>query len=119
VAASNSLDERPPPIKPTPRRPQSPIVPPQANIFRGAQEIYLAIWSKAVYTQMRFNEMSVKSRQFGLGFVAAALGLGIALLTRHEDFSIPVPLLGGFSLHATVLVTLASSAALYAVKRLE
>jgi hypothetical protein len=36
VAASNSLDERPAPIKPTPRRPQSPIVPPQANIFRGA-----------------------------------------------------------------------------------
>ncbi len=24
------------PIKPTPRRPQSPIIPPQANIFRGA-----------------------------------------------------------------------------------
>jgi site-specific DNA recombinase len=37
VAASNSLDERPAPIKPAPRRPQSPIVPPQANIFRGAQ----------------------------------------------------------------------------------
>jgi hypothetical protein len=36
VAASNSLDERPAPIKPTPRRPQSPIVPPQADIFRGA-----------------------------------------------------------------------------------
>jgi hypothetical protein len=69
-------------------------------------------------TQMHFNEMSVKSRQFGLGFVAAALGLGIALLTRHEDFSIPVPLLR-FSLHATVLVTLASAAALYAVKRLD
>jgi hypothetical protein len=30
------LDERPAPFKPTPRRPQSPIVPPQANIFRGA-----------------------------------------------------------------------------------
>ena len=87
-------------------------------VCKDQQEIYLAIWSKAVDTQMHFNEMSVKSRQFGLGFVAAALGLGIALLTRHEDFSIPVPLLR-FSLHATVLVTLASAAALYAVKRLD
>jgi hypothetical protein len=39
VAASNSLDERPAPIKPTPRRPQSPIVPRQANIFRGAPSL--------------------------------------------------------------------------------
>ena len=52
-----------------------PDVPPADQ-----QEIYVAIWSKAVDTQMHFNEMSVKSRQFGLTFVAAALGLGIALL---------------------------------------
>jgi hypothetical protein len=47
------------------------------------QEVYVAIWAKAVDTQMHFNEMSVKSRQFGLGFVAAALGLGIVLLNQH------------------------------------
>ncbi|MGI8570604.1 MAG: PRC-barrel domain-containing protein, partial [Methylocella sp.] len=42
VTASNSLDERSAPIKPTPRRPKSPTVPPQANIFRGAhkQKVY-------------------------------------------------------------------------------
>ncbi|MGI8570492.1 MAG: hypothetical protein ACR2KT_16300, partial [Methylocella sp.] len=44
VTASNSLDERSAPIKPTPRRPKSPTVPPQANIFRGALEI--EIWSQ-------------------------------------------------------------------------
>jgi hypothetical protein len=33
VQASNSLDERPAPIKPTPRRPQSPIVPPHRIFF--------------------------------------------------------------------------------------
>ncbi|MGI8568747.1 MAG: polysaccharide biosynthesis protein [Methylocella sp.] len=38
MTASNSLDERSAPIKPTPRRPKSPTVPPQANIFRGALE---------------------------------------------------------------------------------
>ncbi|MGH6794430.1 MAG: hypothetical protein ACREDD_01610 [Methylocella sp.] len=85
-------------------------------LSKDQQEIYLAIWSKAVDTQMHFNEMSVKSRQFGLGFVAAALGLGIVLLTRGEEFSIVLPWFGGFNLHATVLVALASAFALYAVK---
>jgi hypothetical protein len=42
----------------------------------------VAIWSKAVDTQMNFNEMSVKSRQIGLTFVAAALGLAIFLFSR-------------------------------------
>ncbi|MGI8570222.1 MAG: hypothetical protein ACR2KT_14805, partial [Methylocella sp.] len=41
VTASNSLDERSAPIKPTPRRPKSPTVPPQANIFRGALEEFM------------------------------------------------------------------------------
>jgi hypothetical protein len=36
VAASNSLDEKQGHTKPTPRPPQSPIIPPHANIFRGA-----------------------------------------------------------------------------------
>jgi hypothetical protein len=36
------------------------------------QKVYLAIWEKAVDTQMHFNEVSVKVRQFGLTFVAAA-----------------------------------------------
>jgi hypothetical protein len=42
----------------------------------------VAIWAKAVDTQMHFNEMSVKSRQLGLTFVAAALGLAVFLFSR-------------------------------------
>src|SRR5882757_9307673 len=83
------------------------------------QDIYVAIWAKAVDTQMHFNEMSVKSRQFGLGFVAAALGLGIVLFVRGQEFSIHVSYLGGFDLHMTVLLILASAFALYAVKILD
>jgi hypothetical protein len=37
---------------------------------------------------MHFNEMSVKSRQFGLAFVAAALGLCILMLSRDQEFAI-------------------------------
>lgn len=83
------------------------------------QEIYVAIWAKAVDTQMHFNEMSVKSRQFGLAFVAASLGLGIVLLTRHEDVSIPILLFGGFDLNITVLIAFAAAAGLYAVMILD
>jgi hypothetical protein len=83
------------------------------------QGVYVTIWSKAVDTQMHFNEMSVKSRQFGLGFVAAALGLGIVLLTRGQEFAIAVPICGGFDLHMTVLIVLASAFALYAVMILD
>jgi hypothetical protein len=85
------------------------------------QEIYVSIWAKTVETQMHFNEMSVKSRQFGLAFVAAALGLGILLLSRGQDFALPIHWLGRwwFHLHATVLVVLAGALALYAVRVLD
>ncbi len=83
------------------------------------QEVYVAIWAKAVETQMHFNEMSVKSRQFGLAFVAASLGLGIVLLTRKEEFSISIPLFGGFDLNMTVIIAFAGAVALYAVMLLD
>ncbi len=61
-------------------------------------EVYVSIWAKAVETQMHFNEMAVKSRQFGLAFVAAALGLGIVLIARGEDVGIPIPYVLGWQL---------------------
>jgi len=51
-------------------------------------DVYIKIWAKAVDTQMHFNEMSVKSRQLGLAFVAAALGVGVVLLGRDADFAL-------------------------------
>ncbi|MGI8569194.1 MAG: hypothetical protein ACR2KT_09105, partial [Methylocella sp.] len=57
VTASNSLDERSAPIKPTPRRPKSPTVPSQANIFRGA--LRSALESKYMYLDLwMFQVMS-------------------------------------------------------------
>jgi hypothetical protein len=92
---------------------------PMTWLSKDQQESYVAIWAKTVDTQMHFNEMSVKSRQFGLAFVAAALGLGILLLSRGQEFTITIPILGGLQLHATVLVVLSGAFALYAVSILD
>lgn len=81
-------------------------------------ELYISIWSKAVDTQMHFNEMSVKSRQLGLTFVAAALGVSVVLLSKHEDFSFPEFDIFGWPvrIHVSVVLILA---ALYAVSHLD
>jgi hypothetical protein len=63
--------------------------------------------------------MSVKARQFGLTFVAAALGLGVVLMSRGQEFSLSVSLFGGFEIHAIVVLVLASAFALFAVKLLD
>jgi hypothetical protein len=83
---------------------------------------YVEICSKAVDTQMRFNEMSAKSRQLGLTFVAGALGVGIVLLSRGSDFSITIPMPGWriqFDLHVSVLILVAAALALFAVSILD
>ena len=83
-------------------------------------EYYIAIWSKAIDTQMHFNDLSVKSRQLGLTFVVAALGVAIVLVTRGEDFALKVPLCGYvFQLHVSILLFLAAVVALQAVKILD
>ena len=84
------------------------------------QEVYVSIWKTAVDTQMHFNEMSVKARQFGLTFVAAALGLGVVLMSRGQEFSLSVSLFGvRFEIHAIVVLVLASAFALFAVRLLD
>ena len=84
------------------------------------QEKYISIWSKAVDTQMHFNEMSVKSRQLGLTFVAAALGVAIVLLSRGIDFAflVDIPSIK-FRIHISVLLVLGALLALAAVRVLD
>lgn len=86
-------------------------------------ETIVAVWSKAVDTQMHFNEMSVKSRQLGLTFVAAALGLAVFLFSRpgsEARYSFDVTVLSHtFVIHVAELIILAAAAAVYAVKLLD
>lgn len=86
----------------------------------GDLEHYLSIWEKAVDTQMHFNEMSVKSRQLGLTFVAGTLGVAVVLLSQGQAFSLNVFLWGfNFELHVAVLLVLGAHLALQAVKLLD
>lgn len=81
---------------------------------------YVTVWSKVVDTQMHFNEMSVKSRQLGLTFVAAALGVGVVLLSRGSDFAIPIEIYSlKFEIHAAVFLVLAAALASWVVRILD
>ncbi|HEY0628826.1 MAG TPA: hypothetical protein VGD23_05805 [Sphingomicrobium sp.] len=80
----------------------------------------ISIWSKAVDTQMHFNEMSVKSRQLGLTFVTAALALAVVLITQEKEFALAFTTKWGvFKLHLAVLLIGAAAAGLLAVRRLD
>ena len=84
------------------------------------QEKYISIWSKTVDTQMHFNDMSVKSRQFGLTFVVAVLGVAVVLFTRGNDFAFILDIFDvTVQIHVSVLLFLCASIALEAVKILD
>lgn len=83
-------------------------------------EELISIWSKAIDTQMHFNEMSVKSRQLGLTFATAALALAVVLITQDKEFAIIFSTWWGpFKLHLAVLLIAAAAVGLSAVRRLD
>ena len=80
----------------------------------------IEIWKRAVETQMHFNEMSTKSRQLGLTFVVAALGLAVVLLGEGKDMAFSIPICSyHLSIHVSFLIVLVSALALYAVRTLD
>lgn len=69
---------------------------------------------------MHFNEMSVKSRQLGLTFVAAALGVAVVLIGDTKDFSLDLMVAGfEFHIHVSVLLTIGALLAIIAVRKLD
>ena len=86
-----------------------------------SEESLIAIWAKAVDTQMHFNEMSVKSRQLGLTFVAAALGVAIFLFTRTDGkYDVSKVIFGvEIKFHVAALIALAAALAVGAVRVLD
>lgn len=81
---------------------------------------YIQIWSKAVDTQMHFNEMCVRSRQLGLAFATAALGLGIVFLSQKDGFSFEIPFSDkNILIHITFFLVLGAALAVLAVRQLD
>jgi uncharacterized membrane protein YozB (DUF420 family) len=69
---------------------------------------------------MHFNEMSVKSRQLGFSFIAAALGLAAFMLGKGEDFSYSFQTkFGSIQLHVSALLICISIIAILAIKKLD
>jgi len=75
----------------------------------------MEIWEKAIDTQMHFNEMSVRTRQLGLSFVVAALGVVVVLLTNQEARLE----LRGVSSHVAGPILVLVAVGLYAVRTLD
>ena len=69
---------------------------------------------------MHFNEMSVKSRQLGLTFVVAVLGVAILLVSRGSDFAFELAIGGKkFQLHVSVILFIGAFLAIESVKILD
>ena len=84
------------------------------------EDRYITIWSKAVDTQMHFNEMSAKSRQLGLTFVVAVLGVALILVSRGDDFAFEISVGGTtFQIHVSVILILGAWSAIVAVQTLD
>jgi len=96
--------------------PTEPTPDVQASPSEADKDRYIEIWKKAVDTQMHFNEMSGKSRQLGLTFVAASLGVAVVMLARGDDFALVV---ASWKVHVGVLLILAAMLALWGVRRLD
>jgi hypothetical protein len=54
--------------------------------------IVFDMWSKAVDTQMHFNDLSTKSRALGLTFVVSALALAVFLMGKGDDWKLAISL---------------------------
>jgi hypothetical protein len=106
-------------------KPPSGVSAPDAKELRERdferEKLRVEIWQKTIETQMHFNEMSVKSRQLGLTFVVAALGLALVLLTRSDPIGIlNLPAFGKvYSVHVSSVIVLLSACAIIGVRQLD
>lgn len=85
-----------------------------------SEENLIKIWEKAIDTQMHFNEMSAKSRQLGLTFVAAALGVAAFLLSSSRDYYIFIAAFGyNIPIHVSPLIFATAACGVWAVRILD
>ena len=73
-------------------------------------------WKQAISTQMHFNDLCVRSRQLGLTFVVAALGLNVVLLSNFENARIDIACI---SVHISAVIMFIAAVAVIAVWHLD
>lgn len=84
------------------------------------EKIRLEIWKQGIATTMHFTEMSARTRQIGLAFVVASLGLAITLLAQYHDARLPLVISDSqYSLHISGVIILLSAVGLYAIMLLD
>lgn len=90
------------------------------NIDLERERIRLEIWKQAIATTIHFTEMSARTRQIGLAFVVAALGLAITLLAQYRDARLPFVLFDHqYDLHISGVIVLLAAGGLYAIMLLD
>ncbi|QSR20991.1 hypothetical protein [Hyphomonas sp. KY3] len=87
--------------------------PPVAQL--GPEQL-VDLWKQSISTQMHFNDLCVRSRQLGLTFVVAALGLNVVLLSNFEDARLNIACL---SIHISAAIMFIAAIAVVAVWRLD
>jgi hypothetical protein len=85
------------------------------------QQLRQDLWSKAVDTQMHFNEMQTKTRQLGLSLAVGALALSVYLLRSLEakDFIHIADFWPLNRIHVSAPLILFSAIGLYVVRILD
>ncbi|KAA5804673.1 hypothetical protein F1654_01320 [Alkalicaulis satelles] len=73
-------------------------------------------WKQVIQTQMHFNDLSVRSRQLGLTFVVATLGLSVVIVLQFPDAGLNS--MGRFW-HVSGFLTAACILAIMAVRTLD
>lgn len=93
----------------------------QAELILRKQELRQDLWSKAVDTQMHFNEMQTKTRRPGLSLVVGALALSVYLLrsVQTKDFIHLADLWPLDRIHISAPLILFSAIGLYVIRILD
>lgn len=83
-------------------------------------QLLVEVWKKTIDTQLELTQLAAKSRQLGVVVMVAALVVAVVVAGRGGDWAIRFAIGGGaVTLHAAVLILLASVAALLLLRTLD
>ena len=82
--------------------------------------LQVEVWRESIASTKHFTEMSVKMRQLGLTFVAAALALAITLLSQSPTARLSILIKSSYyDIHLSGFVIIIAAVGLYVTKQLD